>query len=400
VVAAQTFTNGFAFVWAGFPDTTFGSFNQSMTYYLYSAGTAPSNSNQADPVSQGTLVLQKNASPPYPADPADRSGAYTITYNPPSGAATAMSFAGGQFVSDTGDIPAIGLSGSFVVKSSLTNDATDDVIIPIVAGQVNGIQVIGTPFQQGGSGKQDKGFFYTFAHPQTFLDYLNVIGASLGVIMGLTFIGSLLHKLRTWWIKSRRQPPRPGDNDLEQELLAEYGEARAAGGRAAARIQMLNASPPAPSAMQEAIAAGRARVVNFNNVVLSDRQMDELRSLSSQAGVVAEFGVTQGLNDISENIRSQAQSLRSGQGQGGQALADAVAAAPQNISGISAALNPLVQQTLSRMTTAQQGDIKSAQADAADAQKGAEQADRVAKDAAAGDGGDDDMAIDGARGGD
>jgi len=397
VVTAQTFSRGFAYVWAGFPDTTFGSFNQSMTYYLYSPGTPPSNSNQADPISQGTLVLQKKASAPNPADPTDRNGGYTITYNPPSGAATPMFFANGQFVSDpTSDFPSIALSGSFVLKSTLTYVATDNVIIPMVAGLVNGIQVVGTPIQQGaagGGGDSNQGFFYTFLHPQTFSGWLGVFGTCFGVVMGLEWVGSKCKALRDW-CKTQKTPP--SENDIQQQrkqLNDQDAPVQAADQKV---LQKVNPDAQVPKAedLGNAMQQAQGDVVNANNVAQADAQLDGLSAAAGQLQQAAAFGANPGIEKAAGDIRSAAENVESALASKDPAtLADAVAATPAKITNINSEVQTVVDGVQSSLSADGKAVIAEAKANASEAEDVSEQADDAANDANDGAGGDDDLDI-------
>lgn len=384
VVAAQTYTRGFAYVWAGFA-SDFSSFNDNITFYLYSAGTAPAGSNQAAPSSQGTLVLTKTSSAAV-ADPTDRTGGYTITYNPPSGTALPMSYVDGQFDSDpSADFPAIALRGSFLVKSSLTNLASDNVIIPVVSGQVNGVQVLGTTIEQ--NTPSSPGFFYTFTHPQGFLGWLSVIGSVAGVLMTIDFLGKGAMWLRNKW---RGQPTEI--EQLRAEVRGLGDQVRANNQQALDRLGNNDARVPAADAVAPAQADARALQVDAGNVNAANAQLDALQAQGQQIEVLAEVrGVDPQLAAVAQDVRVNAQALEVAIPQGGAQLGDAVAAAGPQLQASSGSINQIVQASENDLGAAQRQAIS----EASQAESAAKEVSEQAQDGSesAGEGEDPDLPV-------
>lgn len=395
VVTAQTYTTSFAYIWAGFSQN-FASFNSSITYYLYSTGTAQSGTNTAPPTAQGTLTLTKNASPPNPADPTDRTGAYTITYTSPSGATTTMFYSsGGQFVSANSDFPAVALRGTFVLKSTLTNNASDNVIIPIITGSVNGVRVIGTTRQQSTTGG-DKSDFWAFFHPTTFGQWMTLITSFIGLAMGLEWIGSKAKSAYDWFTDAPKPPTAADIQAMRNDINALGDQVRQAQQQNLDQLGNREVQVPAENQMPAAQANGQADAVEANNVARADAQLDVLEQQAAQVEVVAEFGVNPQVEQLAENIRNGAEKLQAGMQQGGEQLQQAV----DNVGGdivdnIQPNLNQAIENVQQQIGQEQQAELERAQEAQAEAQKVAEQAQEKAQDAGEGEGGEGEDPIEG-----
>lgn len=394
VVAAQTYARSFAYVWAGFA-SGFTSFNDSITYYLYSAGTPPANSNQAPPTALGTLVLQKKPNPPNPADPTDRTGAYQMTYTAPGGATTDMFYSGGQFVSDvTSDFPAIALRGTFVLKSSLTNQASDNVIIPLLSGQVNGVQAIGTTYEQDGT---QHGSFYTFFHPKTFQAWVQLIGTMLGLAMGLEWIGSKCKSVVDWF-RNRNNPPQPSEIEQMRDQMNTLGEEiRTNQQQILDRLGNQRAQMPAEQQMQAAQQDARQEAVDANNVARGDAQLDSFRAQAQQVEVVAQVEVNPQLQQAASQIREGASSVESAlkPGVSSSELAEAVNNGASVVEHVQPQIDDIVQQVSEQIGEQGLADIKQAKQVSEEARQVDEEAKENAEDSESGEGMDEDAPIEG-----
>jgi hypothetical protein len=371
VVTAQSFASSYAYVWAGFTQG-FASFNSSITYYLYSTGTPPTGgnqTNQAPPVYQGMLSMTKSPSAPNPAKPADRTGGYQITYTAPNGKTTSVQFAGGQFVFDaTDDFPSTALKGSFILKSSLTNQASDNVIIPILLGTVNGIQVMGTTTKQPTS--NGPGGFWAFFHPTTFGGYMTLFTSFLGLGMGLEWIGA---KCKTFfdWVQSRNANNNPPTQEEEQQEQNQLNE---------------DAPEGVPENMVDAQNDGQNNLVDANNVAVGDAQLDVLQQQAAQVETIEQFGGNEGLESVAGQIRTTTQSLNEAlvgippaTGQDLQSAVDDAATGIANIQGPTIpdpnappTLNSMNQQVADGLNADQQEEFKSDTATNAEVQAQAE----------------------------
>ncbi len=358
VVTAQTYARSFAYVWAGYSDK-FASFNNSITYYLYTAGTAPQGSNQASPSEQGTLTLTKNASPPSPADPTDRTGAYTIKYTDPNGNTTDIMFLGGQFVSKDEDFPDVALTGTFILKSTLTHNTSDNTIVPILTGTVHGVQVMGTTVKQnvsGGPSTEDN--FWDFFHPKTFGEILGLITTFLGLAMGIEWIGA---KGKSLVDTCRGKPSEM--QQMRSELNSLREQVRTNQTALLERLGNRQAQVPTEDAMPQNQLDGRAAAVDANNVARADAQLDGFQAQATQVEVAAQYGVNPQLENVAENIRQGAGNLETALNQDvrGADLQTAVDNASTSIQNIQPELNTVIENVGSNISAANTADIRTAQ---------------------------------------
>jgi hypothetical protein len=389
VVTVQTYARSFAYVWAGFTQG-FASFSNSIKYYLYSPGTAAAGSNEATPTYQGALSMTKSSSPPNPADPTDRTGAYQIVYTDPNGKTTGMLFSGGQFVSDNSDFPSIALRGTFILKSSLTNQATDNVIVPIVNGAVNGVQVMGTTTQQSTSGGETSDF-WSFFHPKTFGEYLTLITTAFGLVMGLEWIGAKAKGVVDWF-RSRNKPPEQSEISKMREEMNKLGdELKAKQQEILDKLGNKDAKVPAEEEMPAEQKAVQEDVVDANNVARGEAQLDVLQEQGAQLEIVAEYGVNPQVEQIAEDIRINAQNIEAAmppEGEGGQPLQDAVDNGAKGIAEIQPKLVEQIENVQQDLNADDAADIKASQEAQGEAQEVDENAEKAAEDAGNREGGE------------
>jgi len=398
VAAAQSYARSFAYLWAGFPDS-FASFNDTVTYYLYSAGTSSSNSNQAPPTFQGSLTLKKRVSPPSPADPADRSGGYQITYTDPGGQTTNMLFADGQFVSDASDFPAIALQGTFVLKSTLTNQASDNQIIPLLSGVVNGVQVISSMTKQDSTADK-KGLIWAFFHPSTVGEWIGLIATILGVCMGIEWAVVKARGLGRFF-SNRGAPAEPSEIDqLRSQMNDLAEEARANNQRILDRLGNREARVPAEADLPAAQQELRANQVDAANVARLDAQLDVAVEQAAQTRTVAEYGVNPELAQAAAEVRANAEVLHEAvkpDAPRGDALAKTVDGAAAKSIDIQSNIDSAVKSASSSLSSSEAAGIEQSKASVSEAREVDEQAREAADDAGSGEGGDGDEVIEAAE---
>lgn len=394
VVSAQTYARSFAYVWAGYT-ANFASFANSITYYLYSAGTPPANSNQAPPSLQGTLTLTKSSSPPSQADPTDRTGAYNIVYTDPNGKTTQMQYSPTGFVSDISDFPAIALMGTFITKSSLTNNASDNVIVPILSGTVNGIKVIGVTQKQPDSSSSSDAWGALF-HPTTIGEWISLIATMLGLAMGVEWIVSKAKGIVDWF-KSRTSPPQPNEiQQMRQQMNDIADQVRTGQQQILDRLNMPNAQVPAEGNMPQAQVEGRQNIVDANNVARGDAQIDQMHAQANQVDVVLEYGANPQINNLAGQIRQNAQDVNQAlennvRGPELQGVVDNVA---QNVPQIQDGINAQVQNLGNEISQTNRDTINQQQEIQQEAAKVDEQAKESAEEGGKGEGGQGDDPVD------
>ena len=394
VVTAQRYASSFAYLWAGFTPN-FASFNSSITYYLYSTGTAPagaSQSNQAPPVYQGSLSMTKSASAPNPADPADRTGAYTITFNPPKGASRPLLFLDGQFVSDSTDSPSIALQGSFILKSFLTNEPSDNTIVPILVGTVNGVQVLGTTTKQdqsrgsdllGDSGPSVGSGFFTFFYPTTFAGIVQLLGGTLGLWMAFEWVGE----------KWKRRRGKPSEIEKMQKEMDEFSDrVQKNQQKILDKLDNPDARVPAQRDVLDAQVAGRGKLVDLHNLARSNAQLDILQQQYEQLKVAAQYGVNKSMEELAEGLRTTARNLSAAQGFPpppfeGEALQNAVNNAATGIRENQTNLDEVLERAQASLNATDQANIKTSEEAQMKAQERAETAENAANEARDGKGG-------------
>jgi hypothetical protein len=204
-IAVSSYVNAFAFAWA--------NFSSSYTYYIYqSSGQSSATGTPASAKALGTIQFTKPASASNPPAVDDPNGGYTITYNPPSGSPTALTFSSGQLISSLNqDFPTIALQCSYMQLSEFTGNSNDaGTLVPVLCGSLEGQQVLGVNSQvhssSPGTGQQIQQGIEDFFSSNGIQDFMEITG----LIMGLQMVWQGLA-----WMKSKFTTTKKADGDKD-----------------------------------------------------------------------------------------------------------------------------------------------------------------------------------------
>lgn len=169
--AVMTYMERYSVIWA--------NNKKSYIYYFYGVPATSQNITSHKPSYIGKLTLTKASTAG--TDPNDNSGGYKLTFTDANNQDTKLYYNRGQFVDDlTTDEPNIAVQGSFIQKSSLTHKSKDKTIIPILAGTIDGNQVLGTSVKQDGKGSHKP--WYAFMFTKTFQVWFMIIMAGMMLV--------------------------------------------------------------------------------------------------------------------------------------------------------------------------------------------------------------------------
>lgn len=200
VVAIDNYYNNFPAVWAQYKD--------DLTYYLY--GSDGETASFA-----GTLSLKKSG----PMDATKAAGGYTCSFIPAvnlsdtsktdvdAGKAVPLTYVNGWFTDDPkADTPKIGLKGSLMLKRLFTADATDNSLLSVITGTVNGTPCVGFDKTQPSSQPMEPGpkvaltssdsiekYWDTLIHPKTQHDLIMSLLTLAGAILLIPAVGSAVY---------------------------------------------------------------------------------------------------------------------------------------------------------------------------------------------------------------
>jgi hypothetical protein len=302
-IAITTYMDAFPYAWA--------NYQASYTYYLYtSSGSGTANT---PPTLVGTLVLTQKGGVTT-ADPTDHNGGYNIAFVDPSGKSTTLYYSQGQFVSDLNqDVPSICLKGTFVLKSQFTNQSTDNQLIPVISGMVNGTKVLGIDTKQGtGDGESE---WYAFWHPKTLQGWVSLFLTVFGVLMALEWAGTKLwglgERIKGWVDKARGVEPEPSEveklraevEDLkqtvaenQQELLDKFD----------ADVEL----PPDLDNLQQAFDEMKGALQDVITEQQAEVQRGILEEQASQLQELAEVEVTPEMEGLANSIKTNMEALQ------------------------------------------------------------------------------------------
>ncbi|MCY4045184.1 MAG: hypothetical protein OXE99_08890 [Cellvibrionales bacterium] len=183
-------------------------FAESYTFHLYSA-----NAGKVEETGSITFTLNNQSNL---FELTDANGGYTITYNDPNGNATQLTYDSGQFVSDVhSDLPAICLVVSWASKNQVNRSSdTQNTIVPIMAGFVNGIKATGTSTKQDtGDGSSTWGF------PTTVVGWFNFVCGLFGTGMGIYFLVATIQGKKAARLAKERANDEQQLSDAENERI-------------------------------------------------------------------------------------------------------------------------------------------------------------------------------------
>ncbi len=209
VVAINSYRDTFPFVWARYENT--------MTYYLYSSdGTNPTKY-------QGQLSMTRSPSSTVP-DVTRSDGGYKIVYTDASGKDIPLNYVKGQFLdNETVDIPHICVQGTFTLKSRLTGQASDNQIMSILTGSINGVTVLGIDTKQDSSNQRS--FWQMLFDPQGAQEIFNSIMQIGGFLMLLHFAFTSLKSLKDW-VREKWTGKKPANlEELIKQRTKEFQDA-------------------------------------------------------------------------------------------------------------------------------------------------------------------------------
>lgn len=210
-MAVSTYLQAFAWTWG------LGSGNTpGRTYWLYASSDAQGGSSGGSPSSQGKIVFSGGASGT--GDPTDPDSGYTIKLSPASGSDVTLYFSSGQLVNDrNADVPSIALQGTFGLKSTFTQQASDNVLWPIFVGTIDGKQVIGV------SQEPEDAFVKWLKSllPKSFNDVINDFLKVMGVVMAIDFIKTKLQAKSNKAADQRTNENQGRDPDAQQRQQAD-----------------------------------------------------------------------------------------------------------------------------------------------------------------------------------
>lgn len=301
-LAVSTYMQAFAWVWG-----LDASGNPGRTYWLYAASDANAGPSSTG---QGSVAITLKSNAPNPADPTDPSSGYVVTLSPSGGSNIPLYFSSGQFVDSlTSDVPAVCLRGGFALKSVFTQAASDNVLWPILVGNLNGKQVIGVSQPPTGSGNP----FVTWLkglQPKSFDDVLNAFLKIMGVVMAIDFL-----KTKLAGKKENLEDDQANDNqgqppDQQQQQQADEN-ADQVGNNAQAEQQQVadhmgNNAQDQPQievpqnnvqAVQQAQVEANDGYVAAQNGVAADNMKASINEFDGQIKELAEIEVNQNLED-------------------------------------------------------------------------------------------------------
>jgi len=315
-LAVSTYIKSFAWVWG-----LDANGNPGRTYYLYSSASAGGQSSgSSSQTTEGSIAIQLKSSAPNPADPTDPNSGYTITFTPSSGDPITLNFSNGQFVNDTSaDVPPICLQGGYALKSVFTQNSSDNVLWPILVGNVNGTQVIGVSQAPEGS----DGAFMTWLKslvPKSFDDALNSFLKIMGVVMALDFIKTKLagKKEKLEDDKANENggadpnPQQQADADAAADQVGNNAQADqqgAAGHMGNGPDGQPNIDVPAEAALPQAQAAANDAYVDAVNEAQGDALQGSINEYDGQVKQLAEIEVNPQLEDAMGNLVDANQNL-------------------------------------------------------------------------------------------
>lgn len=334
-MAVSTYLTYFANAWA--------NFKQTYTYYLYASGTASSGSNTANPKYIGSVTMTQASNPSGQANPSDNNGGYNITFTDSNNSTTTLNYSNGQFVSSlTQDVPAICLQCTYVLQSQLSNQSSDNQIITVMSGMVNGSKVMGVNTKQ--DNPSDPGSFYSFFHPTTFQGWLNLFMTVFGALMALEWVGSKLGALGKGLAKlfSKDKGAPPTENELD-DLRAQIEDLQTQMQQNQQELlDKFNEQAELPDNVDDAIGDLKVELTNQYNTVSADVQMDILNEQAAQIQELAEYGVTPEMEEIANNIRENMQTLQNATTP--EELQTALDSVKASIPDINAKLGDIVEQ--------------------------------------------------------
>jgi len=317
VVAINTYYGQFANIWA--------NYKASYTYYLYSG-------DGSKITAQGKIEFKKTGTA-NPADTKDHNGGYTITYIDHDNKQTTLYYLNGQLVSDkTLAIPPICLQGIFMLKSTLSHNSKDNVLIPVMSGKVNGTKVMGTNEE-----KTIHSSLWVFFHPKSFQAWLGLISSLVGILFALQFavsgLKSLYDRINRLVDKYQgKEPPKSDIEKLRDELKAE----RVARQEDAQKLlDKFDEQLKVPENLDPALEQTKAKIKEILQEDQKSVLEDNLKAQASKLHELAEYGVDENIEEIAEDLRQSLDDLNDASP---EELGDVIAEVKGNLKDINTKL--------------------------------------------------------------
>ena len=275
-------------------------FSQKRTFYLYS--------DHSDKVSEaGTVSFDLNAVQS-PFDLSDKNAGYTIVFKDSNGESTPLFYEQGQFVSDVNsDMPAICLQITWASKNQLNGtDTSQDTIVPVMAGFVNGLKASGSSTKQDISSRTNK-----WGWPSTVTGWFSLVMGVGGAIM---FGDWIIQKFRA---KSKARVETERANN-ERQITDEQNKALndridAMSEKMAEHNQAILDKLQSDEQFSQDLQAVENQTTNaINDINKSDAQRvmeKQISEYGDQISEIAEYGVTSDLQDAASTLREAARDV-------------------------------------------------------------------------------------------
>lgn len=355
-LAVSTYLNAFAWSWG------LSGGQAGRTYYLYAQSDAGGGSTSKSASSQGHVTLSLAPGGSSVSDPTDPNSGLSVVLTTSSGSTVQLTFSQGQFVNDASvDVPTICLQGTYALKSTFTQQPSDNVLWPVLVGNLNGTKVIGVR-------QAPEDAFVAWLKslvPKSFDDLLNGFLKIMGIAMAIDFLKNKLagksDKLQDDQTNQNDgNPPDDGQrqqadddaDDIEEESLVDN---RGRAGRLDADVEVPD-GPSIPGAQVE----GNAAQASALNEVQGDNLQGALDQYRGQAEQLAEIEVNPQLEDAFGKLVDAELSLPDARQSGDFSdvksnLGDAKVSINESVSEMGSAVSEEVKQ-----------QIEESQAEAAD----------------------------------
>ena len=290
VTAVTTYYEQFPYIWT--------NYHGGKTYYLYS-------SDSGVIAYQGSLEVTVATDVPAKTD--KTLPGFSFKFTDAKDNVTTMHFNKGKFVDNLDlDIPGICFSGSFSLKSDLTNVAADNGIIAVIMGRIGSVKVIGFDEQQketevkdpdsGDTSKKWSGT-YDLLHVDSIGKAINLLMVAGGLFMTFKELYGGCKKLRDYVQKKLAEKKAKGDDSplteddfvqVKSDTQEYMTDQRAGSQREAARIDPA-VQPPKPEDL-------RSMMDDYSKQI-TERVNAELK-LTLQEGLDAQLDLYNKILDI------------------------------------------------------------------------------------------------------
>lgn len=272
-----SYAENYAPLWANLEDT-----------YTYTAYTPGDTSTPAKPAWNkiGTIKFTKKKA----AELSDHDAGYEIAYADTSGASTALTMYNGQFVTKSDpDLSTIQLTGVFQVKSDLTLNTSDNVIIPVLTGSVGNVKVLAGALDAPDGAKP----WYDFANTSWAKELLAV----LGIIAAIAGFITLIYRLVTWLkSKTKKAKTKAEREKLKEDALDALAELIVDKKKSLKKAGIEDVDFPSDfEEYSDRIKGLQEKTLNNNATRQTQMLSDEVETQEDMIEKLGEFGVT---NDL------------------------------------------------------------------------------------------------------